>query len=447
VANRGRIDGRLFGIPVIVKDNLDAVGMPMTSGFQGWKNYYPPTDSTVVARIKAAGGIIIAKASLSEFARGGGDNINSVLPGFARNPYNTAFATGGSSGGTGASVAASFGVVGIGTDTGGSVRMPAAHNALAGLRPTVGLVSRAGLVPLNSVRDTAGPMARTVADMAILLDVIAGADAADSATSRSAGHVSKSYSAQLGKDSLRGVRLGVLRQVFNPTVTDPLIIEHFEKTLAELERAGAQIHSVTVPELDALPRPPQTQARFKDDLTQYIAKHPGIPYPSIRAIADSKLLHPLHQAGMEAAAAAKPVAEDPETIEGARNEQRFREAFTKAMNDARVEALVFPTWAQLPAMNGDRNTQIGVEPKTGANAAPTHLGSSLTFVGSMLQWPAISVPSGFLGDGLPVGLQILGRAWDEEKIVRFAFAYEQATHHRRPPPSTPPLTSVNDPRR
>lgn len=443
-ANKGRINGPLFGIPVIVKDNLDAVGLPMTSGFQGWKNYYPPTDSTVVARIKAAGGIIIAKASLSEFARGGGDNINSVLPGFARNPYNTAFATGGSSGGTGASVAASFGVVGIGTDTGGSVRMPAAHNALAGLRPTVGLVSRAGLVPLNSVRDTAGPMARTVADMTILLDVIAGADPADSATSRSAGHVSKSYSAQLSKDALRGVRLGVLRQVFNPKVTDPLIIEHFEKTLAELERAGAQIHAVTVPELDALPRPPQTQARFKDDLTQFIAKHPGIPYPSIQAIADSKLLHPLHQAGMEAAAAAKPVAEDPETIEGARNEQRFREAFTKAMNDARVEALVFPTWAQLPAMNGDRNTQIGVEPKTGANAAPTRLGSSLTFVGSMLQWPAISVPSGFLGEGLPVGLQILGRAWDEEKIVRFAFAYEQATHHRRPPPSTPPLTSLND---
>jgi Asp-tRNA(Asn)/Glu-tRNA(Gln) amidotransferase A subunit family amidase len=109
------------------------------------------------------------------------------------------------------------------------------------------------------------------------------------------------------------------------------------------------------------------------------------------------------------------------------------------MDAAKVDALVFPTWAQLPAINGDRNTQIAAEPKPGRDAAPTHLGSSLTFVGSMLQWPALSVPNGFLGEGLPVGLQILGRAWDETKIIQFAYAYEQATHYRRPPSSVPPL--------
>jgi amidase len=195
----GKLKGPLHGIPVAVKDNLDAVGMPMSSGFQGWKNYVPPSDAPVVKRIKEAGGIIIAKTSLSEFARGGGDNINSVLSGFARNPYDTARATGGSSGGTGAAVAASFAIVGIGTDTGGSVRMPAAHNALAGLRPTVGLVSRTGVVPLNTVRDTAGPMARTVGDMAILLDVIAGAEAddPDGATKRAVGHIASTYSGAL----------------------------------------------------------------------------------------------------------------------------------------------------------------------------------------------------------------------------------------------------------
>jgi len=158
----GRPIGPLHGILVIVKDNIDVAGLPMTSGFQGWKNYYPSEDAPLVKKIRAAGGIILAKSSLSEFARGLGDNINSVMPGFARNPYNTAFATGGSSGGTGAALAASFGVVGIGTDTGGSVRAPSAHNALVGLRPTVGLVSRTGMVPLNSVRDTAGAMARSV---------------------------------------------------------------------------------------------------------------------------------------------------------------------------------------------------------------------------------------------------------------------------------------------
>jgi len=429
----------LFGVPVIVKDNLDAAGMPLTSGFQGWKSYYPPSDATVVAKIKAAGGIILAKASLSEFARGGGDNINSVVPGYARNPYNTAYATGGSSGGTGASLASSFGVVGIGTDTGGSVRMPSAHNGLVGLRPTVGLVSRTGVVPLDSVRDTAGPMARTVHDMAVLLDVIAGPDPEDAATARSAGHVAASYSANLRADALKGARLGVLRQIFDPKRTDARVLANFDKTLAELRAAGAEIvDPFLVPELDTIPRPPQTPARFKDDLTRFIARHPGIPYPSMQAIADSRLAHPLHQSGLEEAAAALPVDEDPATIEGLKNEQRYREAFTKAMDAARVDALVFPTWAQLPAINGDRNTQIG-EPKPAPNAGPTRLGSSLTFVGSMLQWPALSVPNGYLGEGLPAGLQILGRAWDEAKIVGYAYAYEQATHYRKPPASVPPL--------
>ncbi len=434
--------GALHGVPVVVKDNIDVAGLPMTSGFQGWKHYLPPSDAPMVAKLRAAGAIIIGKASLSEFARGGGDNINSVLSGFARNPYNTAFATGGSSGGTGASIAASFGVVGIGTDTGGSVRMPSAHNALAGLRPTVGLVSRTGVVPLDSVRDTAGPMARSVADMAILLEVIAGADPADAATARSAGHIPASYTAQLKPDALKGARLGVLRQVFNDKVADPRVIAHFEQTIAELKAAGATIvDPFTVPELDTIPRPPQTPAQFKADLSYWISRHPGVPYPSMQQIADSKLVHPLHQVGMEVAAAAKPVAEDADTIAGAKGEQAYRDAFTKAMTAARIDAVVFPTWAQLPAINGDRNTQLVDEPKPAPNAGPTALGSSLTFVGSALQWPALSVPSGYLGEGLPVGLQILGRAWDEARIIRYAYAYEQATHYRRPPPTVPPLAS------
>jgi Asp-tRNA(Asn)/Glu-tRNA(Gln) amidotransferase A subunit family amidase len=436
----GKFVGPLQGIPVVLKDNLDATGMPMTNGFQGWKNYYPPSDAPLVARIKAAGGVIIGKASLSEFAKGGGDNINSVLPGFARNPYNTAYATGGSSGGSAAALASSFAVVGIGTDTGGSVRMPSAHNALAGLRPTVGLVSRTGVVPLDGTRDTAGPMARSVTDMAILLDVIVGADPEDAATARSAGHIPKSYLPYLKKDGLKGVRLGVLRQVFTPKVTDPLIIENFEKTLSELKAAGAQlVDPFTVPELDTIPRAPQTNSTFKTDLTQWIAKHPGVPFPSVKALADSKMVHPLHQQSFDQSVDALPADQDPTTIEGRKNEQRYRDAFTKAMDAAKVDALVFPTWAQLPAINGDRNTQISDDPQPAPNAGPTHLGSSLTFVASTLQWPALSVPSGYLGEGLPVGLQILGRAWDEAKIIQFAYAYEQATHYRRPPPTVPPL--------
>ena len=427
----GTFRGPLQGIPVIVKDNLDALGMPMTAGFQGWKKYYPPRDAPVVAKIKTAGGIILAKASLSEFAKGGGDNINSVLPGFARNPYNTLYATGGSSGGTGAALAADFGVVGIGTDTGGSVRMPAAHNALVGLRPTVGLVSRTGIVPLDGVRDTAGPMARTVTDMTILLEVIVGPDPADAATARSAGHIPSSYQAFLKPDGLR--------QVFAPQVTDPCILAHFEQTIAELTTAGAVIvDPLLVPALDTIPRPPQTTAQFKTDLTRWIAHHPGVPYPSVQAIAASKLLHPLHQPSFDEAVEALPAERDPATMEGRQNEARFREAFMQAMDAAQVEALIFPTWAQLPAINGDRNTQLTDDPQPAPHAGPTHLGSSLTFVGSMLQWPALSVPNGYI-KGLPTGLHILARAWDEAKLIQYAYAYEQATHYRQPPSTVPPL--------
>ncbi|MFT4046295.1 MAG: amidase family protein [Solimonas sp.] len=436
----GKLSGPLHGIPVLVKDCIDAAGMPLTAGFQGWKHWFPARDATLVERIKAAGGIVLGKASLSEFTNGGGDNINSVLPGFARNPYNTAYATGGSSGGTGAAIAASFATVGIGTDTGGSVRMPSAHNALVGLRPTVGLVSRDGVQPNNSIRDTAGPMARSVADLAVLLDAIAGVDARDAATARAKGHVARTYTAALKKDALKGARLGVLRQVFGPQVTDPRILAHFEATLAELKAAGAEIvDPFRVPEIEGLPRAPQTPARMKDDMIKYLAAHPGIPYASPQAIAGSHLVHPLHQARWDEIAAAGPVETDAATLNGLQTEQAYRDAFTKAMDAGHIDAVIFPTWAQLPVLNGDRNTQLmsdEPDPKGGV----TGLSSSLTFVGSTLQWPALSVPNGYLGQGLPVGLQILGRAWDEARIIGYAYAYEQATHYRRPPASVPPLS-------
>jgi amidase len=439
LAATGQLTGPLHGIPVLVKDCIDAVGMPATGGFQGWKNYYPPSDAPLVARLKSAGAIILGKASLSEFTRGGGDNINSIVSGFCRNPYNTAFASGGSSGGTGASIAANFAMLGVGTDTGGSIRMPSAHNALVGLRPTVGLISRTGIVPNNSIRDTAGPMTRTVTDLAVMLDAMAGADPADAATARAAGHIPTTYTAALKTNALRGARLAVLRQAFRPKVTDPRIIAHFEGTLAELKAAGAEIvDDFSVPVIDDLPRAPQTPARRKDDMIRFLAVHPGIPYASPAAIAESKLAHPLHQSGLEADAAAGPVETDEATLKGLETEAAYRKAFTEAMDARKIDAVVFPVWAQLPALNGDRNTRLMTsepDPKGGVTA----LSSSLTFVGSTLQWPALSVPSGYLGEGLPQGLQILGRAWDEARIISYAFAYEQATRHRRPPASTPPL--------
>jgi len=432
----GKLSGPLHGVVVLVKDNIDVVGMPMTAGFQGWKNYRPIADPLPIANIKAAGAIILGKASLSEFARGGADNINSVLPGFARNPYNTAYATGGSSGGTGAAVASSFATVGIGTDTGGSIRNPSAHNSLAGIRPTLGLVSRTGVVPLYSTRDTAGPMARTVHDAALLLSVMAGVDPEDAATLVAKEKKPAPVTGNLKKDALKGARLGVFRQFFTPAMTDPRILARFEKTLVELQAAGAElIDPFVVPEFDSLPRPGPTAARFKDDMTRWIAKHPGVPYPSVKAIADSKLVHPLHQAASDAAAEAGPVESDAETQKSLENDKLFRAAFEKAMNSGKLDAFVMPVWLQLAVINGDRNTQKVATPVPGAAGGS----ASTTFAASILRWPAVAVPSGYVGPGLPVGLQIVGRAWDDAKIIDYAYAYEQATHHRRPPPTVPPL--------
>lgn len=174
-------------------------------------------------------------------------------------------------------------------------------------------------------------------------------------------------------------------------------------------------------------------------MIKFLAAHPGIPCASPQAIAESRLAHPLHQAGLEADAAAGPVETDEATIKGLSTEEAYRAAFTRAMDAGRIDAVVFPTWTQLPAINGDRNTQITDDPRPAPHAGPTALGSSLTFVGSTLQWPALSVPNGYAGPGLPLGLQILGRAWDDARIIGFAYAYEQATQYRRPPPTVPPL--------
>ena len=441
LAATGKPVGPLHGIPVIVKDCVDAVGMPMTAGFQGWKNYFPTADAPLIARIKAAGGIILAKSSLSEFTKGGADNINSVLGGFARNPYNTAYATGGSSGGTGASIAANFGMLGIGSDTMGSIRNPSSFNALTGIRTTVGLVPRLGMTPNSSLRDTVGPMCRTVTDLAILLDVIAGPDPEDAISQKSAGHIPKSYTTSLKKDGLKGVRLGVLRQAFVAKDSDPKILAEFEKVLSELKAAGAElVDPFTIPEFGSLPRPPQTAARFKDDMTRFLAKHPGIPYPSVEAIAAAKLVHPLHQPFWdEAAAITVPPDQDPATVKGMKDEQHWRDVFTEAFDTAHIDAVVMPNNAQPPVINGDRNTQKVAVPKSGGGGGGSGA-SSTTYIGSALQWPAIVVPAGF-AKGLPISLQFLGRQWDEAKLIQFAYAYEQATHHRRPPATVPPLGS------
>lgn len=421
----GTFRGPLHGIPVLVKDNYDAAGLQTTGGSGALIGWVPQKDSTAVRKLREAGAIILAKTTMSEWARGGLDNINSVLPGFARNPYNTAHATGGSSGGTGGGLAASFGVVGLGSDTWGSIRNPSSNNALAGLRPSWALVSRAGMVGLYDARDTAGPMARTVTDLATLLDVIAGVDTDDPATAHAAGKIPPSYKAFLKPDGARGKRLGVLRQAFPPECSDAQVVALMERAIADLRNAGAEIvDPLIVPEFNQFPPRPHPQSEVRAALERYLATT-GPSFPkTIAAVVATEKFHPLHEIGLKAAAIAPDPASDPIVRDLEAFEIRMREAYLAAMERARVDALILPVASFPPKINGDRNLT-----PTGAT----------TWIASGLHWPAAVVPMGYTYEDLPSGLQIIGRPWSEPLLIEVAYAYEQATHHRKPPATTPPL--------
>lgn len=421
----GKLVGPLHGVPVLVKDNYDVAGLQTTGGSSALIGWIPQRDSTAVTRLRAAGAIVVAKTTMSEWARGGVDNINSVLPGFARNPYNTAYATGGSSGGTGAGLAASFGVVGLGSDTFGSIRNPSSNNALVGLRPSWALVSRAGMVGLYDARDTAGPMARSVADLVALLDVVAGVDAADPATANAEGHIAPTYTVALKRDGARGKRIGVLRQAFPAARSDPKVVALLEKAVADLRAQGAEIvDPFTVPEFDQFPSQSHPQSEVRAALEKYLATT-GAGFPkTIAEVVAAKKFHPLHEVGLIAASKAPAPQEDPIVRKLEADEAAMRVAYLKAMDAAHLDALVLPVASHPPKLNGDRNT------------TPTGV---TTWIASGLHWPAVVVPMGYTYENLPSGLQVVGRPWSELTLLEIAYAYEQATHHRRPPATTPPL--------
>jgi amidase len=424
----GKPVGPLHGIPVLVKDNYDAAGLQTTGGSAALIGWVPSKDSTAVAKLRAAGAVILAKTTMSEWARGGLDNINSVLPGFTRNPYNLPYATGGSSGGTGAGLAASFGVVGLGSDTFGSIRNPSSNNALVGLRPSWALVSRAGMVGLYDARDTAGPMARTVTDLAKLLDVIAGVDSADPATAGASGKIPASYTASLKKDGARGKRLGVLRQAFPAGKSAPQVLALIDRAIADLKAAGAEIvDPFTIPEFDQFPSQSHPQSEVRAAIERYLATT-GAEFPkTLPDVVATKKYHALHENGLIAASKAPKPEVDPIVAKLLESEAAMRVAYLQAMDAAKVDALILPVASFPPKLNGDRNTT-----PTGAT----------TWIASGLHWPAASVPMGYTYDHLPSGLQIVGRPWSEPALLEIAYAYEQATHHRVPPASVPPLAGT-----
>jgi amidase len=416
--------GPMHCVPVLVKDNYETFDMPTTAGSLSLKEMMTGKDAFVVKRLRDAGAVMVAKSNMAEFAFSPIETVNSILPGYTRNPYDTSRVTAGSSGGSAAALAANFAAIALASDTGDSIRGPAGHQALVGLRSTMGLVSRAGVVPLNLAADIAGAVTRTVTDTAAVLQVIAGEDPNDPVTATSRGHVDANYAAALRADGLRGARLGVLHQAYDTPTLDREVDDVFRAAIGELRNFGAEvIDPVAVADLDALRR---TQGggcnQFKYDLNRYLA---GLSDKApMRALADvikSRNFHPSIQGRLESAEASTDV---PGESAGCRAREEFRvklrAAVLKLMDDQRLDAMIYPTWSNPPRLIGDLNTPGG---------------DNNQFFSPSTGFPAITVPMGFTrGDTLPAGLQFFGRPWDESRLLRFAFAYEQATHHRREPP-------------
>lgn len=424
-----RLAGALHCIPMIVKDNFETVDLPVTAGSLSLAGYTSLRDAFPVKRIREAGAIVLAKSNMAEFAFSPVETVGSMLPGYTKNPYALDRVTAGSSGGTAAAVAGNLGEVGLGTDTGNSIRGPAAHNALVGIRSTMGLTSRAGVVPLNLSADIAGPLARTVADAAAIFQVIVGEDPDDPATAASHDRPRENYAAALTPDGLKGARIGVLPQAYARPSADAEVLNVFRAALDDLRKAGATVvDSVVVDSLDGWQRAQSGSCLpFKFDLNAWLASQGDrVPVKNLEAVIRSRRFHPSIEVRLTASQA---VDTAPGQSGGCKSREEFRARLRtgvlQAMDATRLDALVYPTWSNVPRLIGDLNTPAGdnsqlFSPATG--------------------FPAINVPMGYTREGeLPAGLTLLGRPWSEATLIRLAYGYEQATRHRRAPPSTPPL--------
>ena len=418
--------GPLHGIPIAVKDNFETSDMPTTGGSIALAGFMPGRDAFQVQKLRDAGAVIIGKTNLHELAAG----ITSIssLGGQTRNPYDLGRNPGGSSGGTAAAVAANFAAGGMGSDTCGSIRIPAASNNLVGLRGTLGLSSRRGIIPLSHTQDIGGPLARSVTDLAIMLDVTVGVDEGDPLTASAKGHVPPSYRDALKADALKNVRIGALKNLFGAAPEDNEVNTLVRKALDAMKAAGAQVEEVTIPGLDELVRGSSLiNAEFKFDLIDYLAPFPNAPVRSLADILDrgeyDKALEVMFRARN------RPDARESEEARRARIKRAaVRDLVVATLEELKLDALAYPPLSRKAAIVG--------EPQTGGANCQLSATTGL---------PAISMPAGFTDDGVPVGVELLGREWTEPRLLGVAYAYERAARPRRPPSTTPALVDGKPP--
>ncbi len=421
--------GPLHGIPIVLKDQMDAKGLPTTLGSVLFKDYYPDRDSTVAKKLRDAGAIVLAKVTLGEL--GGGDT-HGTLFGSSRNPYDTERTVGGSSGGSAAAVSANLAAIAVGQEGFASIRRPSAWNCIVGMRPTPGLVSRAGVWGgWPSRAGSLGPMARSVTDLAKLLDIMVGYDAEDPLTAHGYGKAPQTYTASLDKDALRGARIGILRQSMGqnsePDSEDfAKITAVFDKAVAELADAGATvIDPIVIPNLTELLALRSNEGSSQAFLN-WMTRSANPPYKSEDEMKSSPLYASTIKPG-RAMGNGRPTGPDA-YFNYLKAREELETNVLKVMADHQLDAIVHKTVEHQPTLIRD-----GLNPPYYNSRGAPHINTFLIYAASL------TVPAGFTTDELPVGITFFGKPYSEPSLLGYAYAYEQATHHRVPPATTPPL--------
>lgn len=412
----------LHGIPIIVKDNINTKGLPTTGGAFALKNFIPEEDAFIIKKLMDAGAIILAKSNMAEWAFSA-KHTESSTKGTTKNAYNTNYVPAGSSGGTASAIAANFATIGLGTDTGNSIRGPSSHGALVGFRTTLGLISRSAIIPLYLRNDVVGPMCRTVEDATKVMEVMIGIDSEDPITEYSKGNTSNNYTQFLQKNGLKGARIGVLRELSedNP---DSEIKALFEKAIIDLKAQGAEIiDPIVIPNFSSL-RQNQWCADFRKDLENYLATY--VKNDTVKSLEDIirigttsefseiRLKYFSENSG-------RSINPEIECLDPYTDVRRiaFREAIENEMNRLNIDAIIYPSWNNKPAKLNLFNEE--------------YLGDNSQIIAPHTGQPAFTVPMGFSTENLPAGLQFLGRMYDEKTLIKLVYSYEQATNHRKTP--------------
>lgn len=412
----------LHGIPLIVKDNFNTKNIPTTGGSLALRNFVPDEDAFIVQKLVNAGAVIIAKSNVAEWSLTPWGSFSSTH-GATLNPYNLAYSPGGSSGGEGASIAANFGTVGLGTDTGNSVRGPSSHCSLVGFRPTMGLVSRSGIIPMHLTLDMPGPMCRTVEDATRVLEAILGNDPLDPLTKHSDGKLTDNYVQFLQADGLKGARIGIFREI-SGTMPDPEILALFEKAITDMKQMGAEmIDSVSIPNFNLLQENlfcNDFRSGIESFLTTYVKND------TLQTLED------IIRIGTKSAFTAKQInylannpgkVDDPgiECLDAYSDQKRlgYRKAIEDYMDLLKLDALIYPAW--------------NIKPYRMDSIIEEYVSINSMVIAPFTGQPAFVVPMGFMDGNLPTGIEFLGRMYSEPTLIKLAYSYEQGTKHRAPP--------------